>query len=140
MAKVRVTLEVVGVANTGDPTKDLDFIRILPDGTSPPSPPYFRVPSGELLVVTDVDWQYNLGTPGDIQTLRLFIENVAHPRVRRRVFESTVVLNGKGQGGTSESMTSGFAVSSRGRIVVDSFPGGGKISHVILRGYLTLET
>jgi hypothetical protein len=50
------------------------------------------------------------------------------------------VLNNQGQGGISESMTSGFVVSSAGRIVVDTFPGGGVISHVIIRGYLMTAT
>jgi hypothetical protein len=37
-------------------------------------------------------------------------------------------------------MTSDFIVSSKGRIVVDSYPGGGIIAHIIIRGYLTGET
>jgi hypothetical protein len=134
-----VTLEVVGVNNTGDPRVDLDFIRVLPDGTRPPSPPRFRVPSGKVLVVTDVDWQYNLGDPGQVQTLRLFIDNLTDPYISSRVFESTIILNDEGKGGISENMTSGFVVSSGGRITVDSFPGGGKISHLMLRGYLIRE-
>ena len=60
--------------------------------------------------------------------------------ISNRVFESTIVLNNQGQGGISESMTSGFVVSSAGRIVVDTFPGGGVISHVIIRGYLMTTT
>jgi hypothetical protein len=36
-------------------------------------------------------------------------------------------------------MTSGFIVSSKGRIVADSYPGGGVISHIIIMGYLTGE-
>jgi hypothetical protein len=133
----QVALEAIGVDNTGDPRTDLDFVRIFPDGTVPPGPPWFRVPSGYLLIITDVDWQYNLGTPGGIQTFRIFIENIADPDISNRVFESTITLNGNGEGGISESMTSGFAVSSKGRMTVDCFPGGGVISHVILRGYLT---
>jgi hypothetical protein len=131
-----VTLEAIGVANTGDPRQDLDFVRIYQDGTSASGPPWFRVPGGQVFVVTDVDWQYNLGAAGQIQTFRIFIENLADPSISNRVFESTIVLNNQGQGGISESMTSGFVVSSAGRIVVDTFPGGGVISHIIIRGYL----
>jgi hypothetical protein len=131
-----VTLEVIGVASTGDPRQDLDFIRVYPDGTRAGGPPWFRVPRRQVFVVTDVDWQYNLGAPGQIQTFRIFIENLADPTISTRVFESTIVLNNQGQGGISESMTSGFVVSSEGRIIVDTFPGGGVISHVIIRGYL----
>ena len=135
-----VTLETIRVGNTGDPKQDLDFIRINQDGTRPGGPPWFRVPTGQVLVVTDVDWQYNLGTAGQIQTFRIFIENLADPTISNRVFESAIVLNNQGQGGISESMTSGFVVSSAGRIVVDTYPGGGVISHVIIRGYLMTTT
>ncbi len=135
-----VTLETIQVANTGDPKQDLDFIRINQDGTRPAGPPWFRVPTGQVFVVTDVDWQYNLGAAGQLQTLRIFIENLADPTISNRVFESTIVLNNQGQGGISESMISGFVVSSGGRIVVDTFPGGGVISHAIIRGYLMTTT
>jgi hypothetical protein len=134
-----VILDVIRVANTGDTKQDLDFLRINQDGTKAGGPPWFRVPSQQVLVVTDVDWQYNLGTAGQIQTFRIFIENLADPKISNRVFESVIILNSEGQGGISESMTSGFVVSSAGRIVVDTFPGGGVISHVIIRGYLMTE-
>jgi hypothetical protein len=131
-----VVLESVGAASTG-----LDFIRINPDGTRAlPTPPWFRVPRRQVLIVTDVDWQYNLGNAGGIQTFRIFIKNIADPSIMNRVFESTIVLNSQGQGGISEPMTSGFIVSSGGRIVVDTFPGGGVISHIIIRGYLTVAS
>ena len=135
-----VTLETIRVENTGDSKQDLDFIRINQDGTRPAGPPWFRVATGQVFVVTDVDWQYNLGAAGQVQTFRVFIENLADPTISNRVFESTIVLNNQGQGGISESMTSGFVVSSAGRIVVDTFPGGGVISHVIIRGYLMTAT
>jgi hypothetical protein len=135
-----VTLETIRVEDTGDPKQDLDFIRINQDGTRPAGPPWFRVPTGQVFVVTDVDWQYNLGAAGQVQTFRVFIENLADPTISNRVFESTIVLNNQGQGGISESMTSGFVVSSAGRIVVDTSPGGGVISHVIIRGYLMTAT
>lgn len=53
-----VTLESIGVSSTGDTLQDLDFRRINPDGTAMPGPPWFRVPAGQVFVVTDVDWQY----------------------------------------------------------------------------------
>jgi hypothetical protein len=138
-----IVLESIGVNSTGDTLQDLDFRRINPDGTAIPGPPWFRVPPGQVFIITDVDWQYNLGSPGGVQTFRILIENLtseAHLRERSRVFESTITLNNEGRGGISEAMTSGFIVSSKGRIVVDSYPGGGVISHIIIRGYLTGET
>jgi hypothetical protein len=135
-----VVLESIGVANTGDPRQDLDFFRVLPDASLTPSGPAgFRVPPGQVLVVTDADWQYNLGSPGGLQTLRCFIQNLNDPTIARRVFESTVVLDKDGQGGASEDMTAGFMVAATARITVDTSPGGGKISHVLLRGYLVRE-
>jgi hypothetical protein len=132
-----VVLEAIDVADTGDPRQDIDFFRIHPDASLTPSGPTgFRVPSGQVLVITDADWQYNLGLPGGLQTFRCFIQSLSDPSLARRVFESTVVLDNDGQGGASEDMTAGFMVAATARITVDTFPGGGKISHVILRGYL----
>ena len=128
--KDHVVLEIVGTA------EGLDFQRNLPDGTSSG---IFRVPRGMVLVVTDVDWQYNAGTPGERQTLRLSIVNLADPTESRRVFESSVMLNNSGSGGISEAMTSGFVVSSAARLAVDEEPGGGVLNHAILRGYLSPE-
>jgi len=132
-----VVLEVVGTA-TG-----LDFSRTLPDGTSAAG--YFRVPEGMVLVVTDVDWQYNSGEPGTRAVLRLLIEPLATderetPRAPgRRVFASTITqLNPEGDGGRSEAMTTGFAVSSAGKLAVDVMGKGGKLNHLVIRGYLIL--
>jgi len=129
-------LEVVQVNNTGNPIQDLDFFRTLPNGSREPSA--FRVPLGQAFVITDVDWQYNNGTGGGIQTLRIFIGGTDGPPPDPgfRVFESTIMLNGQGSGGISEDMTTGCMVGQGGRIRVDSFPGGGVISHILVRGYL----
>jgi hypothetical protein len=128
--KNHVTLVVIGVGSTGDPKEDLDFERIMPDGHTAPG--LFRVPAGKVLVVTDVDWQYGSGTPARIQIFRIFNGG-------SEVFESSVILSDSGEGGISESMTSGFVLSSGRRIVVDTFPGGGTIQHVVIRGYLCSE-
>lgn len=133
-----VLLESIGVASTGDPSKDLDFFRILPDGTiTPGGPAGFRVPNGDVLIITDVDWQY-AGSPGSSQTFRIFIKPLKEGDLGpgRRVFESTITLSGEGRGGASESMTTGFLVSPNVRLAVDTSPGGGKIQHALLRGYL----
>jgi hypothetical protein len=136
-ASQHVLLESIGVANTGDPLQDIDFFRVLPDGTlSPTGPTGFRVPKGKVMIITDVDWQYGSGPAGASQTFRVFIETLSQPGVRRRVFESTIQLDNSGNGGTSEAMTTGFVVSRKVRLAVDTIPGGGKIQHVLLRGYL----
>jgi len=128
-----VMLEIVGGLIGGCEPDQTDFVRLLPDGTSGG---VFRVPSGKLLIITDVDWQYNLGGPDQKQTLRLSLENFTTPFMRIRVAESTITLNSSGQGGTSEHMTTGLMVSSAAKICVDASPGGGVIEHVILRGRL----
>jgi hypothetical protein len=140
-ASNHVTLEVIGGVTGGCGPAQLDFMRVLPDGSNGG---IFRVPKGEVLIVTDVDWQYvhpNGGTDsGKIQVLRLFIQNLANPQESRRAFESTITLSSAGEGGASESMTSGFVVSSKARICPDVSPGPQGppygLQHLILRGYL----
>ncbi len=145
-----VTLELVGGITGGCGRDLLDFLRILPDGRiqSGPGGLGWRVPKAKVLVVTDVDWQYvhpeHERAAGRIQILRLFIENLKDPALGgRRAFESTVTLSGVGEGGASESMTTGFVLSSAARICPDVFPGpdGGPfgLQHLILRGYLAPE-
>ena len=141
-----VTLEIVGGMIGGCGPSLHDFIRVLPGGGSEGSPGGlgWRVPPKAHLVVTDVDWQYVHPAAGvaagNIQVLRLFIENLADPNQSRRAFESTVTLSSQGQGGVSESMTSGFVVSHEARICPDIFPGPmgppSGLQHLIIRGYL----
>jgi hypothetical protein len=137
-----VTLEAVNMI-TACPT-GLDFFRTFPDGgTGGP----FRVPAGQVLVVTELDWQYvhpsGAAAAGHIETLRLFIQNLAQPFVQRRAFESTVVLSAVGEGGASTTATTGFAVSSAAQVCADVSPGpttgGGGLQHLIVRGYLTRD-
>ncbi|MBI1744545.1 hypothetical protein HYR54_15970 [Candidatus Acetothermia bacterium] len=147
LASNHVTLELVGGAKGGCGVHMLDFVRVLPDGTTggpANSNGFFRVPDGQVLIVTDVDWQYihpnGASAVGTIEILRLFIENLADSTKTRRAFESTVTLSSAGSGGISESMTSGFVVSSKARICPDVFPGPegppSGLQHLIVRGYL----
>jgi hypothetical protein len=141
-----VVLELVGGLKGGCGPGLLDFIRVLPDGNmqSGAGGLGYRVPKGKVLVVTDVDWQYvhpnHATAAGTIEILRLFIENLANTSIRRRAFESTITLSSQGEGGVSESMTSGFVISSAARICPDVFPGPQGppfgLQHLILRGYL----
>lgn len=144
-----VVLEVVGGMNGGCGPAKHDFLRVLPDGNieSGAGGLGYRVPDGKVLIITDVDWQYvhpdyELAA-GKIEVLRLFIENLTEPSKQRRVFESTITLSSMGVGGISESVTSGFPVSSAARICPDVFPGPqgppSGLQHLILRGYLIPE-
>jgi hypothetical protein len=145
-----VILEVVGGMNEGCGPAKNDFLRVLPDGNIESGAGRFgyRVPDGKILIITDVDWQYvhpdRELAAGKIEVLRLFIENLTEPMKKRRVFESAITLSSLGEGGISESMTSGFMVSSAARICPDVFPGPQGppfgLQHLILRGYLIPES
>ena len=144
-----VVLKSVDTDNSG-----IDFIRLFPDGTSGQCNPStlagcFRVPADRVLIVTDVDWQYDGDTAGE-HTLLLFIENQANPAMRSNVHVSVINVDpsnfgGKRVGGASEQMTSGFVVSPGARITADLDPDGsrvaetGTITNIILRGYLGLD-
>ena len=147
-AEQNVVLEVVGGVNGGYGPAKLEFSRNLPNGERDGGPEGigWRIPAGQALVITDVDWQYihpeGAAGAGRIQILRLFIESLDKKTMRPsvRVFESTITLSARGEGGISESMATGFVVSSKARVCPDIFPGPGGppfgLQHLILRGYL----
>jgi len=122
-------------------TAGTTFRRILQDGNGALQP--FQVPPEKSLIVTDVDWQYShpigAAAAGRRVVLRVFIQNLVDPTQRERVFESTIILNGSGEGGTSEAMTSGFVLAPTAQLCVDTGanpkgpPSG--LQHAILRGY-----
>ena len=116
------------------------FSRIGPDGL--PLGSDFTVPAGQVFVVTDVDWQFGGGPRRGTVTLSIFLRPIADPAEDgNRVFESTIVLSNDGKGGISESMTSGFVVSSAGYMHVETDGGGGgTLSHMVIRGYLCEES
>ena len=146
LSNQHVVLELVAGMNGGCGDAKLDFLRILSDGMTQTGPRGlgWRVPLGQALVITDVDWEYvhpqGAAAAGKIEVLRLFVENLATMDTRR-VFESTITLSSLGEGGISEAMTSGFVVSSKARICPDVVPGpwAGALQHLILRGYLILD-
>jgi hypothetical protein len=148
-ANQHAVFELVGGLIGGCGPSGLDFVRILSDGSieSGPGGLGYRVPVGQALVITDVDWQYvhpqGVAAAGRIEVLRLFIENLTNPSETRRAFESTVTLSVHGEGGISEAMASGFVVSSKARICPDVFPGPlgppSGLQHLILRGYLIAD-
>jgi hypothetical protein len=126
----------VTLALSGTPgTADFDFFRIDQDGVRAATP--FKVPPQRVLIVTDVEWEIS-GPAQEFQTFGLIIKNLASG-VGSRVFESSVILNNLGKGGKNEEMTSGFVVSSRGKIEVEMTAIAGRQYHVILRGYIHRE-
>jgi len=148
-ANQHVVLEIVDGLTGGCGPAQVDFLRNLSDGTREAGPGGlgWRVPAGQALVVTDVDWQYvhpqGAAAAGLIEVLRLSIESLAGPGPSGIAFESTIVLSRQGEGGISEAMTTGFVVSSNARICPDINPGPqgppGGLQHLTVRGYLIAD-
>ena len=132
----------IGDSGCSGTTAGHTFREAFHDGTGALQP--FAVPPGRSLVVTDVDWQYahptGAAAAGRRVVLRLFLQNLADDTRQEPVFESTILLNADGEGGTSEAMTAGFVVSDAAQLCLDTGeepkgpPSG--LQHAILRGYL----
>lgn len=131
-----------GDTGCGGTTAGFTFRQVFQDGTGALQP--FAMPAERSLVVTDVDWRYRHpdGAPagGSRIVLRLFLQNLADPTHQEVVFESTILLNADGEGGTSEAMTAGFVMTSDAQLCLDTSedPKGPPfgVQHAILRGYL----
>jgi hypothetical protein len=133
-----ITLQSTVVGNFLTPV-DLHLRRTNPNGTVVDAAP-FNVPVGQVLVVTDVDWEYRTGPAGQIQILKIDIQNIASGGQSLPVFYSAITIDNIGHGATTEAMTSGFIVSSETRILFSNWPGGGLLQDLILRGYLCPES
>ncbi|QOY88718.1 hypothetical protein [Paludibaculum fermentans] len=136
-----VLLEFTPGFKDGCGTNKMEFVRSWGDGSAETSA--FRVSEGSLLVITDVDWRYVTGPPNQFAVLRLLVQNLGDPAKSRRTFESAVRLDGFGNGGSSERMTTGFVVRPEARICAE-VPGEAegsvvRLSRVLLRGYVTNE-
>jgi hypothetical protein len=134
-----ITLQSTVVGNFLFPT-DLRLRRINPNGTVVDPAPPFSVPVGQVLVVTDVDWEYRTGPAGQIQILKIDIQNISSGGQSVPVFYSAITIDNIGHGATTEAMTSGFIVSSDARILFSNWPGGGLLQDLIIRGYLCPES
>lgn len=117
------------------------FRQVFQDGTGALQP--FAMPADRTLVITDMDWLYHhpsgAAAAGTRVVLRLLIQNLADPDRQERMVESTILLDAQGEGGTSESMTSGFAMTAAAQLCFDTMGGPAGppsgVQHVILRGY-----
>jgi hypothetical protein len=126
---------------------DKALFRAFPDGTVSREP--FAVPTGQILVVTDVEWRKkwngDLGEIHEVSIVLSIVVNGAH------VFMSAPVLapaRNFAFVGRSEQLTSGFLVGAPGHIcpVAKEFAGEkgvsdpdtdpSSINELVLRGYL----
>jgi hypothetical protein len=130
------TLELKNDVRGGCGGDRLEFFRTSPDGSISPTP--FRAQDGKALVVTDVDWHYFSGPPGATVILQMVVENLMDAGKRQRAAESVIRLERDGVGGTSEHLTTGFAVGSQSRLCVElvNAPIGSpmRLSKVLVRG------
>ena len=135
-------LEAIGVKDTPDPREAFAFFKVkYENGLMEPQSGTFgySAPQGHALVITEIDWQYEFGTPGGNVTLRVFLTWPPLERgVERRVLETTALLGSTGGGGVSTAVITGIVVPHGVKITIDAIGSGatGKIQHVLLRGYL----
>jgi hypothetical protein len=124
-----VTLMCYGTVQ-GDSSVTWTFYRIFPDGTVDG----FSIPQGRILVVTDVDWNYNTGEHNQAQIFSIYMK-MPKKNIRNKVFASTVIGDEYGSGGASVSMTAGFVISKMNRME-PMLEFTGYLNDIILRGYL----
>jgi hypothetical protein len=110
-------------------------MRTLPDGTSTT----FAVPSGKVLIITDVNWQIESGNPGTVSRLLLRVENLANPIFFRNVYTSVLTLNSGGVNGSNDHLGTGIVVSSAAKITATLNTPTGALGGLFLIGYLAPE-
>jgi hypothetical protein len=106
------------------------FHRILPDGTEDST--FTSIPTGEALVVTDVEWLCTGGSPGFMSFL-----NIIEPP-SGLIFKSQATTSNDFNAGASEHLTSGFVVA--GQLPHASQEACAILDHVFLHGYLVPQS
>lgn len=126
--------------------QESEFFRVGSNGRREDTP--FRVPAGQILVATDVDWWIADFTKGvdkernDVRYFDLSIEFRDGPFVSNlSVLRSSAFVDFQGRSGRSEHMTTGVAVASGSRLcasaqVFDNPDLDELRVQVIVRGYL----
>ena len=108
----------------------LDIYGLMGNGTIVP---HFSIPARSALVVTDVEWFGNQGSPGN--TVVLFL--VGSP-VLPAVHESWTTVNPDGTFRAVDHLTAGFVVSPPNQIAGEQIGpiGSGAYATLIMYGYL----
>jgi hypothetical protein len=135
-----VMLDMVTGARDGCGAAKIEFVRLGMDGSASEQP--FRIPEGRVLVVTEADWFYGGGVVDSLVMMRIFAENLQDASKRRKLAELVARVSAGGAGANAQ-FTSGFLVSSKARLCVDSAPvaftSPVRTANVLLRGYLIDE-
>ena len=131
----RKASEIVSLSGLFNANNEIFFMRTLPDGTVAS----FTVPTGKVLIITDVNWQIDSGNPGTVARLLLRIENIANPIFIRNVHNSVLTLNSAGVNASNERLGTGIAVSSAAKITAHLTAPSGALSSLYLLGYLAPE-
>ena len=100
------------------------YFRVFSDGTLGAN--NFAIPADSVLVITDVDWVLEGGTPGEMAVAELGFFHVGSPT--GTVYLSTSTIGSDGRAGKSDHMTSG--------LVVSALPAVGGPTAMVLQGYL----
>jgi hypothetical protein len=128
----RKASDMVSLSGLFNNSGEIFFLRSLPDGTATS----FTVPPGKVLIITDVNWQVEAGSPGTVVRLTLRTENLANPSFIRNVFNSVLTLNSAGVNGSNERLGAGIVVSSAAKITAHLTAPSGALTNLFLIGYL----
>ena len=131
----RKASEMVSLSGNFTTTGEIFFLRTLPDGTSTS----FTIPAGKVFIITDVNWQIDVGNPGTVARLLLRIENLANPIFIRNVHNSVLTLNSAGVNGVNGRLGAGIVVSSAAKITAHLTTPTGAFNSLFLIGYLAPE-
>jgi len=134
---VGVTNLVTLVSSYDTSKETMDFIRLKRDATAETS--FFRIKSGNYLVVTDVDFLITGGTPDQFVTLDIIIVKTGNLSKFQVAFTRSVRLDSEGNASGNVTLNAGFVIDSTSRPGAETSVPGLIQSNVqiILHGYLT---
>ena len=110
-----------------------EFRRLKPDATE--DQVTFQIPQGKDLIITDISWYTNNGTPGKCTSILMMQANPG-PVV---YYSSLASADGAGQAYTAEHFTSGFRFSVMPVFALVANPGCPSVitqGDVYIQGYL----
>jgi hypothetical protein len=129
---------LVTLVSSYDTSKDsMDFIRLNKDGTAETK--FFRVKSGNFLVVTDVEFLITGGTPEQFVTLDLLIVKLSNLSKYTVPFSKSLRLDAGGNGSANVTLNAGFVIDTNARPGAQiSAPGLIQSNvQIILHGYIS---